>query len=81
VSTPDGPTTRDAGDLGVPMLAGQPDEPIGPEDALGAGPKRGDYSDRIGPATYHPHTGTTPQRPNVEDIGDAPSLKGGVDTV
>ncbi len=43
-----GVTTReDATDLGVPMLPGRPDEPIGPEDALDPGPKRGDYSDRI----------------------------------
>lgn len=39
-------TTRDATDQGVPMVPGHPDEPVGPEDALGAGPKRGDYSDR-----------------------------------
>jgi hypothetical protein len=71
---------RDAGDVGVPMLPGSPDEPVGPEDALGEGPTRGDYRDRIGPSSYHPHQGTTPQRPNAEDIGDAPG-KGGVDTV
>jgi hypothetical protein len=54
--TEGGSTTRDdAGDLGVPMLPGKPDEPVGPEDALGDGPKRGDYSDRIGPSNYHPH--------------------------
>jgi len=49
-------TRDDPGDLGVPMLPGDPSEPQGPEDALGAGPKRGDYTGRIGPATYHPHT-------------------------
>jgi hypothetical protein len=45
-------------DLGVPMLAGSEDkkERQGPEDALGAGPKRGDYRDRIGGSSYHPHT-------------------------
>jgi hypothetical protein len=45
-------------DLGVPMLAGSEDkkERQGPEDALGAGPKRGDYRDRIGNSAYHPHT-------------------------
>lgn len=41
-------TTRDdLLDAGVPMVAGQPDEPVGPEDALGLGPKRGDYTGRI----------------------------------
>lgn len=91
----DGITTRnDATDAGVPMLPGSPDEPQGPEDALGIGPKRGDYTDRIGPAGYNP-TQTRPvanakpgeptvrleaQRPRAEDIGDAKGLKGGVDT-
>ena len=90
----EGVTTRaDVLDLGVPMLPGSPDEPQGPEDALGAGPTRGDYRNRIGPDSYHPHT-TVPVRdaepgePNVrvvaqrqfaEDIGDAPG-KGGVST-
>lgn len=42
-------TTRDGGvDAGVPMLAGSSDEPVGPEDALGIGAKRGDYSTRVG---------------------------------
>ncbi len=49
---------RDAHDGGVPMLpAGDPrSEPVGPEDALGLGPKRGDYSDRLGGSDYNPHT-------------------------
>lgn len=52
----DGVTTRhDALDLGVPMMAGDPSEPQGPEDALGPGPKRGDYSSRVGPSDYQPH--------------------------
>lgn len=42
-----GNTTRDAMDAGVPMIPGDPNEPIGPEDAMGPGPKRGDYSDRL----------------------------------
>lgn len=42
-----GATTRDGMDAGVPMTPGSPSEPIGPEDALGAGAKRGDYRDRI----------------------------------
>lgn len=85
--TEGGVTTRDdATDLGVPMLPGSPNEPVGPEDALGVGPKRGDYSDRVGPAGYNPHEslrqddGTVKveaQRPRVADQGDAPG-KGGV---
>lgn len=44
----DGATTRDdALDAGVPMIAGDPAEPQGPEDALGRGPKRGDYRTRV----------------------------------
>lgn len=51
-----GMTTRDdPHDLGVPMLPGDPSERQGPEDALGEGPKRGDYRDRIGPQGYNPH--------------------------
>jgi hypothetical protein len=43
-----GSTTRDdALDAGVPMLPGDPSEPVGPEDALGEGPTRGDYRKRI----------------------------------
>ncbi len=81
---PEGVTTRDdKNDLGVPMLPGSSDEPTGPEDALGVGPKRGDYSDRIGPANYQPHSndgkGLEAQKPRVEDRGDKPG-KGGVDT-
>lgn len=76
-----GVTTRDdALDLGVPMLQGDPSEPQGPEDALGDGPKRGDYRDRIGGSSYQPHSGEKPQRPNADDIGDAKGLKGGVET-
>jgi hypothetical protein len=91
-----GRTTRDdPGDLGVPMQAGRPDEPVGPEDALGQGPKRGDYTGRIGPESYHPHEalpipaderedgGPTAmlheQRPRAAEQGDAEG-KGGVTT-
>lgn len=92
--TAGGVTTRDdATDLGVPMLPGGANEPVGPEDALGEGPKRGDYSGRIGPSSYQPHelvrvedakpgepnVRAVPQRPRVEDQGDAPG-KGGVST-
>ena len=90
-----GVTTRDdILDLGVPMLPGSPDERQGPEDALGVGPKRGDYTNRIGGSNYQPHE-TIPvknaqpgeanvrleaQRPRTADIGDAEGLKGGVET-
>lgn len=88
-----GVTTRDdALDSGVPMLAGDPSEPVGPEDALGAGPKRGDYSDVIGDKQhYHsvPNPNRDPadpsspayvlvhQNPLVADIGDEKGVKGG----
>lgn len=50
---PGGRTTRDdRTDAGVPMLPGSPNEPVGPEDALGVGDKRGDYRDRV---PGHPH--------------------------
>jgi hypothetical protein len=90
-----GITTRDdILDLGVPMLPGSENERQGPEDALGEGPKRGDYTNRLGGSTYHPHEALPvknaapgeptvrleAQRPRAEDIGDAEGLKGGVET-
>lgn len=49
-----GTTTKDDKlDLGVPMLQGDPSEPSGPEDALGSGLKRGDYSDRQDGALHY----------------------------
>lgn len=89
-----GVTTRDdALDAGVPMLPGDPAEPQGPEDALGIGPKRGDYRSRVGPGDYQPHQsvpvpaservpgGPTArleaQRPRTDDIGDEKGVKGG----
>lgn len=91
-----GETTRDDKlDSGVPMLAGDPSEPVGPEDALGKGPKRGDYSEVVGNKQhYHSvpnpkHDPTDPespayvlehQNPNVAKRGDAKGKKGGVDT-
>lgn len=92
----EGVTTRDdALDMGVPMLAGDPDEPIGPEDALGPGPKRGDYSRRLGDSYYNPHQTVAVEdakegEPRVKVIaqaeraseqGEKAKLKGGVDTV
>jgi len=76
-----GQTTRsDKNDLGVPMLPGTGKERQGPEDALGEGPKRGDYTGRLGGEAYHPHEGTTAQKPRAEEIGDVPGRKGGVET-
>jgi hypothetical protein len=75
-----GMTTRDdPNDLGAPMIQGDPSEPQGPEDALGPGPKRGDYRDLVSPG-WHPHEGGTPQLPNVENIGEVKGKKGGVDS-
>lgn len=51
-----GSTTRqDATDVGVPMLQGDGSERQGPEDALGIGPKRGDYSARLARRDTEPH--------------------------
>lgn len=90
-----GTTTRDdALDAGVPMLPGDPSEPQGPEDALGPGPKRGDYSGRVGPADYQPHRSVpvtdgkpgeptarlVAQRPLASEQGDESGKKGGVET-
>lgn len=99
-----GETTRDdALDAGVPMIEGHPSEPVGPEDALGIGLKRGDYTTRVGDnhaesvplegggepiyaedgvtvVDYKPAFGLQDQTKRTEDIGDAPGLKGGVDT-
>lgn len=87
-----GATTRDdALDAGVPMLQGDPSEPQGPEDALGIGPKRGDYRGRVGPQDYQPHQSVPnanarpgeptahleAQRPRTEDIADEKGVKGG----
>lgn len=87
-----GVTTRDdALDAGVPMLPGDPSEPVGPEDALGVGPKRGDYRNRIVGEPHQavpvpdakdgePQVRLEAQRPRTEDIGDEKGVKGGVDT-
>jgi hypothetical protein len=90
-----GVTTRDdVTDLGAPMLAGDPSEPQGPEDALGPGPKRGDYTDRLGGSDYNPHqvvprpnakpgepqVEVVAQRQRAEDIGEVKGKKGGVET-
>lgn len=92
--TQGGVTTRDdATDIGVPMLQGSPKEPQGPEDALGEGPKRGDYSEALG-AGYRatqtvPVPDAKPGEPNVRvvdqtarasDQGEVAGKKGGVET-
>lgn len=87
------PTTRDdALDSGAPMLPGDASEPVGPEDALGSGPKRGDYSKLIGTQQFTasvPNPGYDPsdpgspasvlveQNPMVEQRGDEKGVKGG----
>jgi len=92
--TQGGITTRDdATDLGVPMLAGDGSEPVGPEDVLGPGPKRGDYSGRLGTATTphevvripdakpgEPVARVVDQAPRASDTGEVKGKKGGVET-
>ena len=91
--TEGGTTTRDdALDSGAPMLPGDASEPSGPEDALGSGPKRGDYSDLVGDRQFYasvPNPNHDPSDPNspasilvhqnplVEDRGDEKGVKGG----
>lgn len=88
-----GSTTRDdALDSGAPMLKGDATEPSGPEDALGSGKKRGDYSDLIGNQEFYasvPNPNHDPSDPNspasvlvhqnplVEQRGDDKGVKGG----
>ena len=88
-----GTTTRDdALDSGVPMLPGDASEPAGPEDALGSGKKRGDYSEVIGDRQFYasvPNPDHDPSDPNspasvlvhqnplVEQRGDEKGVKGG----
>jgi hypothetical protein len=88
-----GTTTRsDALDSGAPMLPGDPSEPVGPEDALGSGQKRGDYSELIGNRRYQasvlnpdydpqdpnsPRSVLVDQNPLVEQRGDEKGVKGG----
>lgn len=91
--TEGGTTTRDdALDSGAPMLPGDASEPSGPEDALGSGKKRGDYSDLVGDRQFYasvPNPDHDPSDPNspasilvhqnplVEDRGDEKGVKGG----
>lgn len=92
-----GVTTRDdVLDMGVPMLPGDPSEPVGPEDAFGPGPKRGDYSRRLGDSYYNPHhveavtmserkegepvVRVVRQAERASDQGEVKGKKGGVET-
>jgi hypothetical protein len=82
----------DPHDMGVPMLAGDPSEPVGPEDATGPGPKRGDYRKRLGTSEIfevvpnpdakegEPQTKTVDLRERAEEIGEVKGKKGGVQT-
>ncbi len=88
-----GVTTRDdALDSGVPMLPGDPSEPVGPEDALGSGNKRGDYRGLVGDRRYQtsvpnpdydredpnsPQAVLVDQNPLVGQRGDDKGIKGG----
>ena len=89
-----GTTRDDALDSGVPMLKGDASEPSGPEDALGSGRKRGDYSEVIGDRQFYAsvpnpdHDPSDPdspasvlvhQNPLVEDRGDVKGNKGGTE--
>lgn len=83
---------NDALDAGVPMLPGDPSEPVGPEDAIGPGLKRGDYTDRIDSGPHlvseripsakpgEPHTRLVDASARASDIGDVKGEKGGVST-
>lgn len=75
-AAPSSPGTRD---LGVPMHEGSASEPVGPEDALGIGAKRGDYSGR-GDGSSH-YLGTVAQAYGPwGEHADQPTHKGGVTT-
>jgi hypothetical protein len=72
-------SAADAANAGVPMHVGDPDEPQGPEDALGVGTKRGDYSGRGDGKTHY--EGTTLQEYGPwGDHAAEPTKKGGVST-
>ena len=85
-------TRDDALDSGAPMLKGDASEPSGPEDALGSGKKRGDYSGLIGNQEFYasvpnpnhdPSDPSSPasvlvhQNPLVKQRGDDKGVKGG----
>lgn len=81
--------TRPLGSDGVPMIEGDPTEPVGPEDAAGQGVKRGDYSgrgdgrqhyeygrDAAGDLQVRDQNNAMNTEPGVPDEGE----KGGVDS-
>lgn len=84
-------TKDDALDSGVPMLKGDASEPVGPEDALGSGPKRGDYSEfadrrytaSVPNPNHDPSDPDSPasvlveQTPLIKQRGDEKGVKGG----
>src|SRR5688500_10621960 len=92
--TQGGPTARaDATDLGAPMPADDGTGPGGPQDVAGPGPKRGDYSGRLGTATTphevvripdakpgEPVARGVDQAPRASDTGEVKGKKGGVET-
>lgn len=84
-----------APETGVPVLPTTGAEPQGPEDALGPGPKRGDYRGRQPEGAVHmtgevipederveggPITRHVVQNHHTHNIGDVPGEKGGVTT-
>lgn len=64
---------------GPPVVPGTEPEPQGPEDALGPGKTRGDYSGRLGDTADH-FEGGKHQNPRVDQVGDTEGKKGGVET-
>lgn len=69
----------DTTNVGVPMHDGDPSEPQGPEDALGVGTKRGDYSQR-GDGSTHYEGGVLQSYGPWGDHAAEPARKGGVTT-
>ncbi len=68
--TEGGSTTRDAIDLGVPMApATDPAETVGPEDAAGTAPTRGDYTGRVQPGI------TIEAIPPAEQVPGGPTVR------
>jgi hypothetical protein len=73
--TEGGVTTRDGTDGGVPMAQGSGSEPVGPEDALGEGQKRGDYSERVGPGHMESRAVEGGGEPVYDDEGNVIDYK------
>lgn len=63
---------------GVEMVPGTVAEEVGPEDALGEGLKRGDYTERQDGQSHF--SGDVEQTDLPEEIGDTLGKKGGVDS-